>query len=374
MGLASPALVNCDGLPGIPGLDCDGLKTGDFSKLDLQGGAAASVKSFLSASVELDKFVVDMEAGIIESCQIFGKELGMDEASLKAEPAGGDGAKKVCDLVIAKMDGMFKAAGNLELDIKFDEPRCEADIAALESCFAECDPAFKPGSAEVNCEGGEVSGTCSGKCEGKCVVEAGAECTGSCGGDCEGKCEGKDSTGRCEGKCEGKCSGECTVEAKGECSGTCRGGCDVKMEAPSCSGEVKPPSLDPSCQINCGIKTAASVKCHPPAVSVAVKGGTKLEGDVKVLVNAIKVALPKILEVQLGLAKSFPAKIEGIIASSADLVANVSSLGPDPKIAICLAGAGDLLGNAGGSFKANVEVSASVSASASGEGKAGSGG
>ncbi len=367
VGLASPALINCDLLGGIPGLNCDGLKTGNFDSLKLEGGAAASVKGFLSASVELDKFVVDMEAGIIASCQEFGKELGMDEASLAAEPAKGEGAKKVCDLVIAKIDGMFKAAGSLELEIKFDEPRCEADIAALESCWGECDAAFKPGSAEVKCEGGEISGTCSGSCEGSCVVEAGADCSGSCSGDCEGKCDGNESSGKCEGTCEGKCSAECSVEAKGECSGTCRGGCDVKMEAPSCSGEVTPPSIDVSCQTSCAVKTAASVKCHPPALSIDIKGDTELDGDVKVLVNAIKVSLPKIINIQLGLAKSFPAKIEAIVSSGADLVANVSALGSDPSIAICLAGAGDLLGSASGSFKVNVEVSASVSGSAKGE-------
>lgn len=370
MGLASPVLVNCDGLPGIPGLECDGLKTGDFSQLKLQGGAEATVKSFLGATVELDKFVIDMEAGLIESCQEFGKALNMNEAELKAEPNKGDGAKKVCDLVTAKIDSMIKAAGNVELELIFDEPRCEADIEAMESCFAECDPAFKPGRAEIECEGGEISGECSGKCEGKCALEAGAECSGECAGDCEGKCDGKDASGHCEGKCEGKCSAECTVEAKGECKGSCRGKCDVKMKAPSCSGEVKPPKIDVSCQTNCAIKTASAVKCHPPAVSVKVKGDAKIEGDLKVLVDGIKVALPKILKIQLGLAKSFPAKIEALVTSSKDLIANASSMGTDPKIAICLTGAGELLGKAGGSFTANVEVSASVSASAKGEGKA----
>ncbi len=373
-GLATPFLVNCDGLPGIPGLDCDGLKTGDFSALKLEGSAAGSVKSFLGATVELDKFVTEVETNLIASCQEFGKALGMDEAELAAQPDKGEGAKKVCDLVNAKIDGILKASGNVELELAFDEPRCEADIEAMEACFAECDPAFTPGSAEVECEGGEISGECSGKCEGSCALEAGAECSGQCGGDCEGKCDGKDSTGRCEGKCDGKCSGECKVEAKGECKGSCRGKCDVKMKAPSCSGDVKPPKLDVSCQTNCSVKMASAVKCHPPAVSVKVKGDAKLDGDLKVLVDGIKVALPKILNIQIGLAKKFPAKIEGMIGAGKELAGNASSLGNDPKIAICLAGAGDMLGSASGSFKANVSVSASVSASASGKGEAKTGG
>lgn len=374
MGLASPALMNCNGLPGIPGLDCKGLETGDFSDLKLAGEAEATVKGFLNASVELDKFVVEMEAGLIASCQEFGTALGMDEAELKAEPKGGEGAKKVCDAVIAKIGAMYEAAGSLELELKFEEPRCEVDLAALESCWAECDAAFKPGSAEVECEGGEISGECSGKCEGECSLEAGAECSGECKGTCEGKCEGKDSSGSCDGKCEGKCSGECVVEAKGECGGTCRGKCDVKMEAPSCSGEVKPPSIDPSCQTNCGIKTAGSVKCHPPALTVDVKGDAKMEGDVKTLVEAIKIALPKILKIQLGIAKKFPSKIEAMVDSGAKLAGNVSALGSDPKIAICLTGAGDLVGSASASFKVNVEVSADVSASAKGEASGEAGG
>jgi hypothetical protein len=80
------------------------------------------------------------------------------------------------------------------------------------------------------------------------------------------------------------------------------------------------------------------------------------------------------LEIQLGLAKKFPAKIEAIVSSSKDLIANASSMGSDPKIAICLTGAGEMLGKASGSFKANVNVSASVTASAKGEASGSAGG
>jgi hypothetical protein len=366
MGLASPALVNCDALSGmLPA--CKALETGDMSKLTLQGSAQVqgSVKGFLSAVYELDKFVVELETGLIASCAEIGKGMGMAEAELTAEAKGGDGAKKVCNAVIAKIDGVLKASGNAELELQFDPPRCEADIEALEACWGECDAAFKPGSAEIQCEGGEISGECSGKCEGSCTVEAGAGCTGKCEGTCNGKCDGKDSSGRCEGKCEGDCSARCQVQASGECKGSCSGKCDVKMKAPSCSGEVKPPSIDVSCQTNCAVKTAGSVKCHPPGLSIVGKGGAKIEGELKTLVDTLTVSLPKVLSIQLGIAKKFPSKIEALVQMSTDLGAKAGELGLDA--AACLGAAGKMVVDANVSFKANVEVSASVSGSASGK-------
>jgi hypothetical protein len=370
VGLASPALMNCDALGGmLP--SCKALETKDLAQLKLQGdaGVQGTVKGFLGAVIGLDDFVVELETGLIASCAEIGKGLKMSEAELTAEPKGGDGAKKVCDAVIAKIDGILKASGNAELELQFDPPRCDADIEALEACWAGCDAAFKPGSAEVNCEGGEISGSCEGKCEGTCNIEAGAECGGKCEGTCNGKCDGKDSSGKCEGKCDGSCSATCKVQAQGECKGSCSGKCDVKMKAPQCSGEVKPPQIDVSCQTSCAVKTASSVKCHPPGLSIVGKGGAKIEGDLKMLVDTLVVSLPKVLSIQLGIAKKFPAKIEAVVQMGSDLTGKASALGLEG--AACVGAGVKMLVDANVSFKANIEVSASVSGSASGSGKAG---
>jgi hypothetical protein len=253
LGLASPLLMNCNGLPGIPGASCDELKTGDFANFKLEGNAEATAKfkGFLESVFTLDKLAAEMEVGLIASCGELGTAIGMGPAEVKADPAGGEGAKKVCEAVAAKVGGMIKANAEAKLSVEIGEPKCYADIEALTKCFGECGAAISPGEFKAACEGGELAGTCEGDCSGSCSAEAGVQCKGTCSGTCEGKCDGKDSKGNCAGKCDGKCSAGCKLEGGAKCEGTCSGGCSVEIKAPKCTGEFKPPSVSADCQMSC---------------------------------------------------------------------------------------------------------------------------
>ncbi|MBW2523129.1 MAG: hypothetical protein JRI23_03095 [Deltaproteobacteria bacterium] len=383
LGLAAPVLVNCNGIPGLPGGDCNELKTGDFTNFKLEGNAEATAKfkGFLEAVYTLDKLALEMEAGLIASCAELGKELGVAEAELAAEPSGGEGAKKVCAAVAAKISGTLKANAGAKLSLELGEPKCYVDIDAMTECLASCGASIDPGGVEASCEGGEIAGTCEGKCEGGCTAEGGVQCTGACEGTCEGKCDGKcegsastdegggsgECNGKCDGKCEGKCSASCKMEGEAKCEGTCSGGCDVEMKAPKCTGEFKPPNVDLQCQTNCNAKTAASASCDPPTVNIKVEG--EANADVEKLVAALKVSLPKIVNIQLGMGKKMVGVVEGVVTGVAELPSAAASLGGMAalKAAACATMAVEMSGAASASINVNVEASASVGGSASGE-------
>lgn len=376
VGLASPLmLVNCNGLP-IPGGSCDELDTGNFASFTLEGVApdvTANIKGFVEASFNLNKLTVDLETDLIAVCGELGKAAGMGEEEVKAEPKEGEGATKVCEAVAAKVKGMLSGAGELKVEI--GEPSCYVPIDAMVECYKGCGAAVSPGEFEASCEGGEISGTCEAECKGTCTVEAGAECGGSCGGTCEGKCDGKDSKGSCSGKCEGKCSASCKMEGKADCKGSCSGGCSAEIKAPKCSGEFKPPKVDVSCQMNCTAATAAQATCDPPSVKVTLGG--EAGADVKGLVTGIEAAVPKIIAIGTGRAKSLVAVGEGLVKQGMGLKDSIAKLTPGlgaVKAGVCIAGALGLAKSAGASMSGSVSASASVSGSFSAGGSAEAGG
>jgi hypothetical protein len=368
LGLASPLLMNCNGLPGIPGASCDELKTGDFANFKLEGNAEATAKfkGFLESVFTLDKLAAEMEVGLIASCGELGTAIGMGPAEVKADPAGGEGAKKVCEAVAAKVGGMIKANAEAKLSVEIGEPKCYADIEALTKCFGECGAAISPGEFKAACEGGELAGTCEGDCSGSCSAEAGVQCKGTCSGTCEGKCDGKDSKGNCAGKCDGKCSAGCKLEGGAKCEGTCSGGCSVEIKAPKCTGEFKPPSVSADCQMSCAAKTAASVSCDPPTVKIKVDG--KAGGDIEKLVAGLQIALPKIVKIQLGMGKRLVTTAEGLVKGVAELPKVAASLAGMAaiKAASCATMAVEMAGGASGSISINVKASASVGGSVGG--------
>jgi len=316
---------------------------------------------FLEAVYSLDKVAVEMETSLVASCKELGTALEMPEDQLTAELGGGEGAKTVCGNVAAKITEMLNASASVSLSIELGEPTCSVSIDAMTECLAGCGAAIDPGKLEASCEGGEIAGTCSGKCEGSCTVEAGAECNGECGGVCEGKCDGNESKGSCEGTCEGKCSASCKMKGEASCSGSCSGGCDVKMEAPKCTGEFKPPNVDASCHMNCTAKTAASATCDPPSVKIKIEG--EASSDIEKLVAALQVSLPKIVNIQLGMAKKLAGTIEGLVQAGKDLPSIAASAGLE---AIgCIAGGAAMAISASASISVNVEASASVGGAAS---------
>jgi len=411
VGLASPLLVNCGG-KGLPGADalpgpvgdlasaaggCEELKSGGIANLKFDGGAEVEgkIKGFLEAAASLDKLTADMEADLIASCSKLGKDLGMNDDELKAEVGGGKGAEKVCNAVSAKVDAAVKANAEAKLSVQIDPPKCYADIEAMQKCLGDCGSPVQPGHLEASCEGGEISGRCDAECKGSCTVDAGAQCSGTCkascsgkcdagfkgtcGGKCDGKCDGKDAkgvacAGVCEGKCDAKaegtctgtcdgtCSGSCELKAAAKCSGTCSGGCSAEFKEPKCSGEFKPPSVDPTCHIQCTAKTAGEVKCDAPNVRVVANG--KVNAEAQKLIAALQTSLPAIAKVQLGTGKKLAAAVSGVAKAGAE-VKDVA-LKAGGKAVACVAAAVDASASATASIDVNIKASASVSASAHG--------
>ena len=82
------------------------------------------------------------------------------------------------------------------------------------------------------------------------------------GTTCEGKC-----TGTCTGGCSGTCSATPPSVA---CEGSCKGECSVAFEAPSCEGEVTPPScdIDAECQGGCDAQGSLKAECTPPKITI----------------------------------------------------------------------------------------------------------
>ena len=408
LGLASPMLANCSG--GIPGAGnlpgpagdlaaaaggCDELKTGDIAKIEIKGAAEAKVKGFLEGAYGLNKALVDMEIGLVASCGQLGKDLGMAEDKLKAEPNGdGKAGEKVCAAVAAEVKAKLAANADAKLAVAIEPPKCYADIDTMTKCLGDCGSPVDPGKLEASCQGGEISGKCDAECKGKCSVEAGGQCTGTCkascsgkcdagfkgtcGGKCDGKCDGKNSAGKCAGQCDGKCdaqaegtctgtcdgkcSGSCELKAGAKCTGNCSGGCSAEIKEPKCSGEFKPPSVDPSCQINCSAKAAANAKCDPPNVKITVNG--KANADIQKLVAALQVSLPAIAKIQLGTAKQIGANVKGLVEAGAGLKDVAASAGG--KAIACMAAGIEMAGSATASVDVNVKASASVSGSVGG--------
>lgn len=410
LGLAAPMLANCGTLPvggdlgkvaetvkeGAEG--CDEFDKGEIAKLEFKGGAKLNgqIKAFLDASAKLKAATVKLEAGLVESCGILGKDLGMKEDELKVESKGdGKAAEKLCTAVAAKVKAAVDATAKGRLTLKVEPPVCNADLDTLTKCYDECGSPIKGGELEVSCKGGEISGKCTAECKGSCQIEAGAKCTGSCkgscsgkcdakftgscGGKCDGKCDGKASKGaacagvcegkcdakaegQCEGKCEGECSASCEVTGSAKCEGTCRGGCSVKMEAPSCSGKFEPPSVSLDCQVNCTARAMANIKCDPPELKIAFTGQANVE--LVKLVGHLQKSLPKIAKIQLGSAKRIAESVKAVGEAGVKLKEGAMEAGG--KAIACIAMAIDATASATVSIDVNIKASASVNASATG--------
>jgi hypothetical protein len=336
-----------------------------------------------------------MEVDLIASCGELGKAIGMADADVTATPSGGDGAKKVCGAVAAKVSSMLSANADAKLSVDIGAPKCYADITVMQKCFEGCGSPVKGGDLKASCKGGDISGKCGGKCSGTCTVEAGADCTGTCGGscsgkcdanfsgkcggNCKGKCDGKNASGKCAGTCDGscdaqaeggcqgtctgKCSASCQAKAQADCKGSCSGGCSVEVQEPSCSGEFTPPSVDPSCQVSCAAKGAASAKCDAPSVKITVTG--KASSDIQKLVAALQVTLPKIVKIQLGTGKKIVSSVAAVGQAGADLKSAAASAGA--KALVCIAAGIKATATASASINVNVQASASVGGSVGGK-------
>lgn len=411
--LAAPLLMDCGkkGLGGAPGMeklpgggalpgscpaniaDADAILAANFG---LAGDLEGKVKGALAAGADLQKISADLEAEVSTACGNLAKDLGATEADLKPKEEGpGKGAEAACQAAVKFIgDAKAKAKGTLKVEVQ--PPRCSAPMNVVADCAGQCDASVKPGSAKVECEGGEISGECSGKCEGKCDVAAGAKCDGTCSaecsgkcsadivgtcdGTCEGKCDGKDSHGKCAGTCDGKCKGKvkatcngtcngtcsatCEVQAKGQCNGECTGKCDVEMKAPKCSGEVKPPEMSAECKAHCDAKVNAQLECRPAIVHVKVDGAADAQAATK-LKTALTKDLPALLKVTLGMKGRLEGVTGDVKAALEGAEAAVKSGGDAAlKVGGCFVGSLKAQADATASIDVSVKASASASASA----------
>lgn len=408
MGLVAattPALVNCGGgMPGVPGMpggscpaDISSASAVMSANFGLEGELEGKVKAALAAGANLQALAVEIETEVATACGNLAKDLGATDIEPKEEGPGKK-AEAACNAAVAAL-GEMKAKVGGSLTVEAAAPVCTASMDAMAECAASCDATIEPGSAEVKCEGGEISGTCEAECQGTCTVEAGAACEGTCGGSCSGtcegeisgkcegtcngKCDGKDSKGQCAGTCDGKCEGKtsasCSGTCKGECSascevkgqakceGTCSGGCSAEIKAPKCSGEVKPPEMSAECQSNCNAELTAKAECTPPRVVVKFEGAADAEAAAK-LKAALEANLPALIAVAKGMAGKAEAAAGSVTATVEGVGAAVKGGGAAAlKIAGCFAS------SVQASAQASVQINVSVKASASASGEAGAG-
>jgi hypothetical protein len=407
--LAAPFLINCGALPklpGVPGLaGCpDMTKIEEIDKFDFQGSfklqapVAAKLKAGLGAAVGMKLLADKVDADLTAACSGITADLGDATAYKNAADACG-AAGKALGAAKAKLG----AGASIKLDVT--EPHCGLDMGAFSSCGASCDASFKPGSAEMECDGGKIEGTCGAQCSGDCELSAAAACSGECSGTCDaqisgdcsgkcdGKCDGKASNGascggKCEGKCsgnvkgtcKGKCGGSCHLAAAASCQGSCTGTCSAKMEAPKCTGSVKPPSMSADCKAKCDVQVQSLAKCDPPHVLVKIVGAADAVAAAK-LQATIEKNFPVVVNVAIGLAKKVPTMVANVKAVVEGVQGVVQTATSDKiagaQLVACVAspfkGAIDAAAGVTASVNVSVSVNASVSGSASGSasGKAG---
>lgn len=396
MIMTLPGISSCGGAGGLskmPGAvagcpdisDVSAIAKLDFaSEFGFDVETAAKVKSSLSAAVEVSKLSASIEGDLKTACTNFAKDLGIE--------VKGNDAKSACQAV-AKGIGDLKAKAGGSFSLKIVPPVCGASLTAMADCAANCDANLEPGQVEVKCEGGELSGKCGGICEGKCDVSVGGVCSGTCqgsceagfkgtcSGDCEGKCNGKDIKGKCtgtcegkchagaEGTCSGKCKGNCDMKAGASCEGTCTGNCSVQFEAPTCTGEVKPPQMSAECKAQCDASVTADISCTPATVALEANGAVDAEAVAK-LQAAFEANLPAVLNIAFGMKDKLvdvAATSEGIIRGGFDLATKAPNLDATAagKVTACLAAPFTAAIEAAGNISANVTVSVDVQASAS---------
>ncbi len=402
--LASPWLTNCAGgfgLPAVPGItpECpEGLSKiaeYDFAgQFQLDADVAAKIKSGLLASLELKGFAESIDKDVRQACSGIAADLGgPTEFKTTEEACAKAGA------LIGETKG--KLGSKAKVSFEFTPPECGASMSAMVDCAGRCDASLKGGNVEATCEGGQLQGTCEGECRGTCAPNAAVKCEGTCAGSCEvdvkakctgtceGKCNGKASSGAeckgiCQGKCQtkvdkqeckGTCSGKCDIKGAAKCEGTCTGDCSVKMQAPRCTGEVRPPSMRAECKASCDTSAQLHAQCSDPRVHYRIVGASDADAAKK-LQATIEKNIPVIVKLAIGLkdrirgaTHNVKQVIEGGISAgetfgnalSSDLQAKARSA----ALVACLTplkGALDAAGSLSVSVEVSVKVEGSVSA------------
>jgi hypothetical protein len=324
-GSCLAVLDGCDPPTEICDLGCpeDGIAQGNASISGL-----ASIDAFFGAVISVRDAAANANAsmraeleGMAASLEIEGAaELSMDELSAR---------------ISSELQAKFEVYVDGGLTVRFQEPRCQANMEVVAAAAAECDVEAAPGSVEVECAGSceiglEAQAQCSaegnlsctgqapqfdcsgGTCSGNCEADVAFECEGSCSGTCQGTCTAcaggeceTDQDGfvtNCAGSCEGECDGSCELEAGGHCDFRCEGSCEytppegVECEAGAtatcdvsasaevecegkCEGEVSPPEVSAECKASVEAKASAEIECTPPSLSIEFQFSANLSAD-----------------------------------------------------------------------------------------------
>jgi hypothetical protein len=320
-GFAVASVQGCDQAAEQCGLTCsaEGIVEGNAS---ISG--VASVDAFFAAVINVRNASLNISGSFRAELEGMAAQLGVDTSLETPELAA---------QVKAAIDAKISAAVEGGIQIKYQPPKCEADIEVTAKAAAECDVEADPGMIEAKCSGScEVSAEvaamcaaegnlrcegqapnfeCSGTCTGSCQLEVAAACEGSCNGECEGSCNacaggacedgGGGLVANCAGTCEGSCRGECKLEAGGSCGGRCEGSCEydpggamceanatAKCDASAmanvecegkCEGNVEPPMVKAECEASVEAKAKAEVTCTPPSLTVDFRFAASIEGD-----------------------------------------------------------------------------------------------
>jgi hypothetical protein len=159
-----------------------------------------------------------------------------------------------------------------DLTIDYQPPRCQANVNVAVQAQAKCEAkadctvTATPGEVSVSCQG-----TCTGSCEGSCSGELSCEVTApsiECTGNCEGSCT-FEAAAECNGTCRGECDGECSLEnADGSCAGTCDGNCEGTCEFTAaaecngtCSGKCLVEPGEAGCEANATCRGTCGGEC-----------------------------------------------------------------------------------------------------------------
>ena len=367
---AVPALVAGIGLPALLASGCKGK---GIDSLTCAADIEARINALVDASASLVAVSDDIKTAVGTACVNIAGDLGATGLPTGA-PADftDDDLTAACDAAVAEIQAEF--AAGVSIAVIIEGGGCEVNAQAQFNCEASCDVNGEctPGSIELQCDPGELTGVCEGTCSASATCEGtasvAANCEGQCGGTCNGTCSGACSNGtgaNCQGKCDGTCSGTCTGEcvldanASINCGANvdCTGGCSVAYTAPSCTGELTPPAcnIDAQCEAGCQGQASFEATCTPPSVSIDITGGAgatlqaTLEANLPELWNAFKFQGELALQSAADVVTSFGPAVQAVLSTPACLFLNV----------------GDLAGSVSATASASVSLNVSVSASAS---------
>lgn len=334
------ALTGCPSGGGIPGRgggaaasSVDPNSCGNYAASDV----GRKLRSFLRATVRLDREVQKTENWVKDTCIAMGAKMGVTGLT--------GTTKETCDKVLAELRNSLTVGlkPNAKLKIDYQPAVCTVDVQASAQVAAKCE-AKASADVQVRCTG---------------------QCTGTCNGTCQGECSGSGTAGTGGAAGSGQCNGECKGTCEGSCSGGCDGSADVQASA--------------ECKAEAEVQASFSAKCTEPTVTVTYPTDIVVDtSKIDAAKAAIEMGLPRMLKIAAHIGGPVKRAALHTVTTGSKLAAAgfklYKSLGDQAK---CVAGqikaAVAALAGVKVSIEVQVEVSASASASAGGSGGASGG-